>query len=309
MPGRRTGRTQRIPIGLADVHGRWYAVSMLGECNWVRNLRANANGAVLRHGAAKTCVLVEAPGANRPAILRRYLEVAPGGRPHIPATAASSTTDLVAIADAFPVFAIQRADGRPYCPNPIVVPRGCHSQRRVRVRRLRVESTMKVDLKREIPSYSARRGRFDIITVPPMRYLMIDGHGDPNTSSAYAEALATIYPVAYKLKFRSKRQLDRDYIVAPLEALWWSGDMAAFTSARDKDQWDWTVMLLVPDWLDVSDVDAARAEVDRSGSAPALDLLRVAHARRGPRRPDAPYRLLRRRSDGARRAPRRVHTF
>lgn len=140
---------------------------------------------------------------------------------------------------------------------------------------MRVESTMKVDLKREIPSYSARRGRFDIITVPPMRYLMIDGHGDPNTSSAYAEALATIYPVAYKLKFRSKRQLDRDYIVAPLEALWWSGDMAAFTSARDKDQWDWTVMLLVPDWLDVSDVDAARAEVDRSGSAPALDLLRV----------------------------------
>lgn len=116
VPGRRTGRTQRIPIGLADVHGRWYAVSMLGECNWVRNLRANANGAVLRHGAAKTCVLVEVPGANRPAILRRYLEVAPGGRPHIPATAASSTTDLVAIADAFPVFAIQRADGRPYCP-------------------------------------------------------------------------------------------------------------------------------------------------------------------------------------------------
>ena len=52
---------------------------------------------------------------------------------------------------------------------------------------------MKVDLKTTIPTYSARKGRFDIVTVPPMQFLMIDGHGDPNTSTEYAAALATLY--------------------------------------------------------------------------------------------------------------------
>ena len=47
------------------------------------------------------------------------------------------------------------------------------------------------DLRRLIPTYAARRGHFDVVTVPPLQYLMIDGHGDPNTSQAYADALAT----------------------------------------------------------------------------------------------------------------------
>ena len=37
VPGRRTGRTTRFPLGMADWRGAWYLVSMLGEdCNWVR---------------------------------------------------------------------------------------------------------------------------------------------------------------------------------------------------------------------------------------------------------------------------------
>lgn len=47
---------------------------------------------------------------------------------------------------------------------------------------------MKVDLRREIPSYTATR-TFGLVTVPPLRYLMVDGHGDPNTSPAYVDAL------------------------------------------------------------------------------------------------------------------------
>ncbi len=134
---------------------------------------------------------------------------------------------------------------------------------------------MKVDLKKEIASYSAARGRFDVVTVPMLQYLMIDGHGDPNTSQTYAEALAAIYPVAYKLKFFSKRELDRDYTVMPLEALWWARDMDAFTAARDKSQWNWTVMILVPEWLTAEHVDAVRETVRRSGGGPALDAIRL----------------------------------
>lgn len=134
---------------------------------------------------------------------------------------------------------------------------------------------MKVDLKKQMATYDAPRGRFEIVTVPPMRYLAIDGQGDPNTAQAYADALATLYPVAYALKFLSKRELNRDYVVMPLEALWWSDDMAAFTSARDKSRWRWTAMILVPDWIDDARVEAAVQAVRMKGGAPAIEELRV----------------------------------
>lgn len=133
----------------------------------------------------------------------------------------------------------------------------------------------KVDLKKGMPSYAAKRGRFDVVTVAPQQFLMIDGHGDPNTADEYREAIETIFPVAYKLKFHSKKELDRDYAVMPLEALWWSDDMATFTSARDKSQWSWTVLNLVPDWLIAEHVDQAREVVAAKGGAPALDRLRL----------------------------------
>lgn len=133
----------------------------------------------------------------------------------------------------------------------------------------------KVDFKKQIASYTAPRGSFEVVTVPPMQFLMIDGHGDPNTSTAYADALAALYPVAYTLKFFSKRELSRDYVVTPLEALWWSDDMDSFTHARDKSAWDWTVMNLIPDWVTQNHFSAAREKVMSKSPAPAMELLRL----------------------------------
>jgi len=106
----------------------------------------------------------------------------------------------------------------------------------------------KVDFKRDLDCYKAKRDTPQVVTVPDLQYLMIDGHGDPNTP-AFVEATTTLYPVAYKLKFTSKETLDRDYVVMPLEGLWWAGDMESFTDARDKTQWDWTLMIMIPDWI------------------------------------------------------------
>lgn len=127
---------------------------------------------------------------------------------------------------------------------------------------------MKTDPKKELDSYRARRGEFRVLDVPPMTYLMVDGHGDPNTAQEYADALAALYPLAYTLKFASKRA-GHDYVVPPLEALWWAEDMRAFTSARDKSRWSWTAMLLVPAHVTREQYDAARVEVARKGSTPA----------------------------------------
>ena len=133
----------------------------------------------------------------------------------------------------------------------------------------------KTDFNQSLDSYRARRGRFRILDVPELRYLMVDGHGDPNTSPAFAEAVEALYPVAYTLKFASKRELGRDYVVPPLEGLWWAEDMDSFTAARDKSRWDWTLMIMQPDWIDPNLFAAAVAQV-RAKSRPArLDDVRL----------------------------------
>ena len=106
-----------------------------------------------------------------------------------------------------------------------------------------------------------------------MRYLMVDGHGDPNTSPAYTEAVEALYPVAYALKFASKRELGRDYVVPPLEGLWWADDMDSFTTSRDKSRWDWTMMIMVPDGIDRSMFERVVAQVAaKSGPARLGDI-------------------------------------
>jgi hypothetical protein len=140
---------------------------------------------------------------------------------------------------------------------------------------------MKVDLKKELDCYRARAGELRVVDVPPVQYLMVDGHGDPNTSQEYADALAALYPVAYALKFASKRELDRDYTVMPLEGLWWADDMDTFTTARDKSQWHWTAMILTPDWITDPHVTAAVSAVRAKSDPAALDRVRLATLEEG----------------------------
>lgn len=133
----------------------------------------------------------------------------------------------------------------------------------------------KIDLKKTLDSFSAPRGGFRLVEVPDRQYLMVDGHGDPNTSSAYTDALAALYPVAYKLKFISKRERDRDYVVPPLEGLWWAEDMDTFTVARDKSRWSWTLMLMVPAWLDEADFQTAVQQAGTQNRPTRLDDVRL----------------------------------
>lgn len=126
---------------------------------------------------------------------------------------------------------------------------------------------MKTDFKKTLDAYQARHNEFRILDVPPQQYLMVDGHGAPGTDSDYTAAIGALYPVAYTLKFASKA-LDRDYVVPPLEALWWAEDMAAFTSGRDKSQWDWTAMILAPEWITPTMFEDAVASVVAKSKTP-----------------------------------------
>jgi len=105
--GRRSGRAISFPVVIADYEGERYLVSMLGEdANWVRNVRAADGRAVLRHGSREAVRLQEISREYRPEILRRYLEVAPGARPHFPVDRHAPLEDFERIAPRMPVFRI-----------------------------------------------------------------------------------------------------------------------------------------------------------------------------------------------------------
>lgn len=106
VPGRTSGKMTSFPLGMADVDGRWYLVSMLGECNWVANVRAAGGHAVLRRRRRRTVQLVQVPIESRAAVLARYVQIAPGGRPHISVSKGSPLEEFEAIAENHPVFEV-----------------------------------------------------------------------------------------------------------------------------------------------------------------------------------------------------------
>ena len=105
----------------------------------------------------------------------------------------------------------------------------------------------KVNYKRELKAfYGGRVDRPVTVDVPPMNFLKIDGHGDPNSSQEYAGAIEALYPVAYTIKFMCKKAQIEDFGVMPLEGLWWTEDMRDF-SVEDKSDWLWTAMIMQPE--------------------------------------------------------------
>jgi hypothetical protein len=112
-----------------------------------------------------------------------------------------------------------------------------------------------------------------LIDVPPLTYLMADGAGDPTGDSDYGEVVEALYGVAYSLKFLSKAA-GADFVVMPLQGLWWADDMDAFLEGS-RDQWRWTMMILQPESIDTTLLEEAIARVEAKKATPALGRLRL----------------------------------
>ena len=126
----------------------------------------------------------------------------------------------------------------------------------------------KLDLKKvRKPLFTAPLNRFVTIDVPPVSYLMVDGHGDPNTAQAYRLAVESLYATAFTIKFSCKAN-GKDFVVMPLEGLWSAPDPESF-SARRKDEWEWTMMIMVPDYVNDETFRAARIKArEKLGALP-----------------------------------------
>ncbi len=106
----------------------------------------------------------------------------------------------------------------------------------------------KIDFKKTMKEfYQPSPKEVVLVDVPEMQFLMIDGMGSPGDSKEYQDALAALYPIAFKTKFLSKAK-GKDYVVPPLEGLWWADNMEDFTNGN-RDKWKWTMMIMQPDWI------------------------------------------------------------
>jgi hypothetical protein len=133
----------------------------------------------------------------------------------------------------------------------------------------------KIDFKKELKHiYRPSAKKVEIIDVPPMNYLMIDGEGNPNTTQSFQDAINTLYPLSYALKFMVKRGgIGVDYGVMPLEGLWWVDDMSSF-SVENKDGWKWTLMIMQPDFITEDMVREAAELVEAKKNPVSLPLIR-----------------------------------
>lgn len=141
---------------------------------------------------------------------------------------------------------------------------------------------LKLDLKRKFRHlYNPTPKNVTVIEVPPFNYLMIDGAGNPNISPEYETAVNALYSVSYALKFMLKLSDEPiDYTVMALEGLWWVEDMAMFTTAS-KDTWQWTMMIMQPEFVTSEWVHRAMTEAALKRDLPALPKLRFAEYKEG----------------------------
>jgi hypothetical protein len=140
----------------------------------------------------------------------------------------------------------------------------------------------KIDFKKRLKQlYSAPAKAPVIVDVPPMNFIMIDGAGDPNTSLEFQQTVEALFSTSYTLKFMIKKgPMTIDYRVLPLEGIWWADDMASFT-ARDKESWKWTLMIMQPEYVTPELFEQAREQGRQKKALPALDQLRFGSLHEG----------------------------
>lgn len=123
---------------------------------------------------------------------------------------------------------------------------------------------MKIDVKKRLKAlYNAPSKVSVFVDVPIMNYLMINGQGDPNTSKSYGQAVEALFSMSYAAKFLIKKSSSMvDFSVMPLEGLWWTENMDDF-SVESKNLWEWTAMIMQPEWVTQEIMDMAREKAEK----------------------------------------------
>lgn len=115
---------------------------------------------------------------------------------------------------------------------------------------------MKTDLRLQHPDYYNPPARPVLAVFEPLPYVAISGRGAPG-GLQHTAAMEALYPVAYAAKFAAKAQ-GKDFTVAKQEGLWWF-DVYLPAAEVPREEWNWTLLIRLPDFVDKAAVDAAKA--------------------------------------------------
>ncbi len=112
---------------------------------------------------------------------------------------------------------------------------------------------MAFDYKKEYREFYLPPKTPGIVTVPAMNYLAVRGQGDPNEEDgAYKRALGLLYAVAFTIKMSKlgKHKLEGyfDYVVPPLEGLWWQDGIYGVDYTHKKD-FQWISLIRLPEFV------------------------------------------------------------
>jgi hypothetical protein len=128
----------------------------------------------------------------------------------------------------------------------------------------------KIDLKKELKAlYVPSAKEVTLIDVPDMNFIMIDGRGSPE-SEQYQQSIGALYSIAYTIKFDKKKAGGTDFTVMALEGLWWADDYKDFDpEAGDRNKWQWTMMIMQPDFITAADFKNAQESASKKKPNPS----------------------------------------
>lgn len=142
-----------------------------------------------------------------------------------------------------------------------------------------IETMSKLDIKKEFKQfYKPSAKQVEMVDVPKFNFLMVDGEGGPDGTEA-KQAIEALYPISYKAKFLSKAK-GKDYVVAPLEGLWWADDMKDFETGK-RENWKFTYMIMQPDFVTTEMIEEARSKAAEKKDIPALSKVRFESFKEG----------------------------
>lgn len=119
------------------------------------------------------------------------------------------------------------------------------------------------------------------VVVPNLKFLSIEGEGDPNSNVGFQRAVEALYSASYTLKF-SMKKLDpsKDFKVGPLEGLWWNTKDGELVQGK-KEGWGWKAMILQPATVDDSMVNEARQAAMKKKENPSLKIVNLVEFEEG----------------------------
>lgn len=132
----------------------------------------------------------------------------------------------------------------------------------------------KLDLRKALKQYySPSTKAIEIVDVPAMQFLMIDGSGDPN-GGMFPDTISAINTVAYTLKFAIKKSEGVDFKVMPTEGQWWVENLAELDFDQ-RDNWLWTLMIAQPEVVTHEAFDRAIDAIKRKKRVARIDDVRL----------------------------------